>query len=755
MMPHADFADGTRVTVAVCTRDRTSQLAQCLDALLALDYPNVDVMVVDNAPANDSTERLVRDHYPSVHYVCESRPGLDWARNRAIAETRSDILAYTDDDAIADPQWVSALVRVFEIDPQVMAVTGLVLPDRLDTEAQRLFEIYGGFGRGASRRWYRGAAGRPIALEHGGSGKFGTGANMAFRRRLFDEIGGFDPALDVGTCTNGGGDLEMFFRVLKRGHTLVYEPEAIVRHRHRETYAELRAQIANNGVGFYAYLVRSMLAWPDERLAFLRLALWWFRWWSLRRLLRSFFGRERVPRDLIIAELIGSLRGLVRYPRARRRARKLGARVVARPPRAPAIRRLPATVRCIDLSLSLAPIMDATAYERIHLYVFRRGVPAGKLVIDHHGALVNTTWLADAIAQHLGTRVLEADSVPPALPEHVSVSVIIATRDRPDDLLRCLDSLVAQQTSRVVEIIVVDNNPVSGATAPIAARYPFIRLVEEPRPGASYARNAGILAARGDVIACTDDDTVSEADWLERLVGPFVRDDVMVVTGNILPLELETPSQRLFEMYGGLGRGFDPWFADTGWFRRCRRAVPTWRLGGTANAAFRAPIFAHPGIGLMDEALGAGTPTGCSEDTDLFYRVLAAGYTVAYEPTAVVWHHHRSTIEALRQQLYAYSKGHVAYHLMTWTRARDWRAFIRLFAELPYIHTKRVLMRLGRMSDYPLRLIVIEALGNVAGPLALWRSRRLVRRLGRSAPTATEPSTAIHLEETACSTSGR
>src|SRR5204863_5692018 len=139
--------------------------------------------------------------------------------------------------------------------------------------AQQLFEDYGGFGRGCTRRWFRAPRNGPVALAHGGSGKFGTGANMAFRRRVFDAIGGFDPALDVGTPTNGGGDLEMFFRVLKAGHTLVYEPAAIVRHRHRRSSAELRRQIANNGVGFFSYLVRTATAFPDERVAVLRLGI--------------------------------------------------------------------------------------------------------------------------------------------------------------------------------------------------------------------------------------------------------------------------------------------------------------------------------------------------------------------------------------------------------------------------------------------------------------------------------------------------
>jgi hypothetical protein len=159
--------------------------------------------------------------------------------------------------------------------------------------------------------------GESAAESHGGTGKFGTGANMAFRRSLFDRIGLFDPALDVGTATNGGGDLEMFFRVLKAGHMLVYEPAAIVRHRHRREYAQLHTQLANNGIGFYAYLVRSAAAYREERGAFLRLGLWWFWWWNVRRLLLSFKPRGRkFPRDLILAELRGCFTGLRRYTRA-------------------------------------------------------------------------------------------------------------------------------------------------------------------------------------------------------------------------------------------------------------------------------------------------------------------------------------------------------------------------------------------------------------------------------------------------------
>jgi glycosyltransferase involved in cell wall biosynthesis len=762
------------VTVAVCTRERPDDLARCLEALGRLDYHNLDLLVVDNAPCTDATERVVRRHL-LVRYVREPRPGLDWARNRAILECRGEILAYTDDDVIVDPGWVSALVDVFAADPEVMAVTGLVIAHELDTEAQHLFETYGGFGRGFLRKWYRAAADRPLAPVHGGTGKFGTGANMAYRRSLFDCIGGFDPALDVGTCTNGGGDLEMFFRVLKEGHTLVYEPRAMVRHRHRREYEQLRTQIANNGIGFYSFLVRTALSYPDERRAIARLAAWWFRWWNLRRLLRSLAGLERIPRELIAGELVGSLRGLRRYQRARAEALRIAAAWPNEPTVVPAhdgnhtglvasvSRHKIEAVRNIDLSEPLEPILDATGYERLRIFVSWRGTLVGVVPIEHHGAVVSRLWLKDAIVHHLSAELLaarsrvslpvfwsrlvadlvdrlertveEQEAIHPPVPwsHALTVSVVVATYDRPDDLQACLKSLVLQQTTHPVEIIVVDNHPDSGITRRVVDAFPTVRLIEERRGGLSYARNAGILAAAGEIIATTDDDAVCAPDWIERLVLPFERDDVMIVTGNVLPAELETDAQRMFEAYGGLGRGFSRFIADADWFRRWRRSVPTWEIGCTANAAFRASVFCAPEIGLVDEALGAGTPTGCSEDTYVFYRVLKAGYTIAYEPDARVWHRHRDTMRALRKQIYNYSKGHVAYQLTTWWNDGDRRALVRLVYELPRTYMRRAYERGRGRSHYPMSFIALEVLGNLAGPWALWRSRRRVRRLGRSA----------------------
>jgi O-antigen biosynthesis protein len=315
-------APGLTVTVAVCTRDRPEDLAACLHSLERSDYGSFEILVVDNAPSSEASRLLVERRAGRVRYVREPRPGLDWARNRAINEAHGDIIAFTDDDVTVDPGWIRALVAAFGTDETVAAVTGLVLPSELETEAQVLFERYRSFGRGFVPRRVAPARGRPLALRHGAAGDYGTGANMAFRRSLFTRIGVFDPALDVGTPTRGGGDLDMFFRVLKEGHVLVYEPRALVRHRHRRSMEALRSQIADHGVSFSSYIVRSALAYPDERLGFARLACWW---WT-KTAFRVLWPRATpawVLRRLGLAELRGCIVGLTRYPVAKRAAARL------------------------------------------------------------------------------------------------------------------------------------------------------------------------------------------------------------------------------------------------------------------------------------------------------------------------------------------------------------------------------------------------------------------------------------------------
>jgi len=421
----------------------------------------------------------------------------------------------------------------------------------------------------------------------------------------------------------------------------------------------------------------------------------------------------------------------------------------------PRSRDWPIAIRTLDLAETIQPITGVEGYSRVRVFVTDGPELVGSMDIWHAGASqVSAARLLDTVVEHFGYSLFKRDlarqlgpqtaraAARLGLPEQVSVSIVVPTCDRPDDLRRCLASLLTQASRRRIEIVVVDNRPGNSQTSHIAAEFPGVVLVDEPRPGLSYARNAGIARATGDIIIATDDDVTVPGDWLETLIAPFARPEVMAVTGHVLPLELETESQCRFEAYGGLGKGYSPFEADGEWFASRLAAVPTWTLGATANAAFRATIFTDPAIGLLEESLGAGMPTGCSEDTYLFYKILKSGHTIVYEPSAYVWHRHRRLMDSLRHQIYAYSKGHVAYHLLTLFRDGDRRALIRCGYSLPKTYVKRIWHRLRGWSDYPISLILLEVRGNLAGPWALWQSYRRVQSLGRSAPIAVVSATA-------------
>ena len=312
------------VTVVVCTRDRTEQLRRCLEALLALDYPNYEILIVDNAPSNDNTAQLAASL--PVRYVRESRLGLDWARNLGIAEANSEIIAFTDDDACPDRLWLRAIASGFA-EPEVMALTGLVLPAELDTTAQNLFEfVYGGMSKGFRRRLMRKRTLKVQELLWASA--FGVGANMAFRRRLFTVVGSFDIALDVGTPSGGGGDVEMFHRLVAHGHTLIYEPAALVWHTHRRDAASLRRLVHNNGRSFGSYLLTCAYNRTVSRLSIFKFAICnWIGGWLVRRLFRP----GQFPRHLVALELLGAMMSPLIYVKAQLRARKVAQTHAPRP----------------------------------------------------------------------------------------------------------------------------------------------------------------------------------------------------------------------------------------------------------------------------------------------------------------------------------------------------------------------------------------------------------------------------------------
>ncbi|WP_448316055.1 glycosyltransferase [Streptomyces sp. CO7] len=272
--PEDDLPPGRppRTTVVIATRERAEQLARAVDSLLAQDHPDFDVVVVDNAPVTAATRELVEGRYGErVRYVREPVPGLAQAHNAGLAAASGDVVAFTDDDVVADPRWLAELSTPFSLDPGLGCTTGLILPARLRTPAQVLLESNGGFAKGFTPRVYDPAA--PPADEPlfpFTAGRFGSGAAMAFRTTVLRAVGGFDPATGTGTRAKGGDDLYAFVRVLAEGHRLRYVPSALVWHHHRETWRDLENQAFGYGAGLTAYLTAVLVRRPALLPALLR-----------------------------------------------------------------------------------------------------------------------------------------------------------------------------------------------------------------------------------------------------------------------------------------------------------------------------------------------------------------------------------------------------------------------------------------------------------------------------------------------------
>ncbi len=313
------LANAPFVSVVVATHDRPASLAAALDALLALEYPAFEIIVVDNAPSNNATLDLLRTHYghlTQVRYVREDRPGLAIAHNRGLQAVNAELVAFTDDDVLVDRHWLTELVQGFQLSPSVGCVTGMILPAEIETPAQGWIE-HTGFNKGfVQRRFgldrFSGSAGQPPLFPYT-AGQFGSGANMAFRTALLRAMDGFDPALGAGSKALGGDDLAAFFQVIVHGAELVYQPGAMLYHWHRREYAGLQRQAYGYGVSLTAYLTHTIVDKPVRLLDILaRLPYGLYFAFSPQ----SIHNRKRsddYPSELVHLERKGMLHGPLAY----------------------------------------------------------------------------------------------------------------------------------------------------------------------------------------------------------------------------------------------------------------------------------------------------------------------------------------------------------------------------------------------------------------------------------------------------------
>ena len=342
-------------------------------------------------------------------------------------------------------------------------------------------------------------------------------------------------------------------------------------------------------------------------------------------------------------------------------------------------------------------------------------IAAGRLrLADHWDALIQAggwplweLWLRN----HLQWEPRAYGALPRA-------TIAMCTRDRPDDVARCLPALVDLPDDGQ-EVLVVDNCPSTDATRQIVTAYPNVRYVREPRPGLNAARNRALREATGEIVAFTDDDAVPDRGWLRGLLTNFHDPLVLCVTGLTMPLELETDAQEWHERYTGFGRGFVRRVFDRTWFN----PLAAGQVGSGVNMAVRRSVLEV--LGPFDDALDAGTRTCSGGDAEMIARILCAGHRIVYEPHALNWHRHRRTWRELRRMVFGYGVGVYAAWTRSWLVERE-VAMLPLAASWLWRKQLPTLVRAAflRPCSVTLDLILAELRGCLSGPRAYRVSRR-------------------------------
>lgn len=247
--------------------------------------------------------------------------------------------------------------------------------------------------------------------------------------------------------------------------------------------------------------------------------------------------------------------------------------------------------------------------------------------------------------------------------QNLSVSVIIPTHDRYDDLNRCLSHIHSSiQSFPYFELIVVDSSKDMDRIKDLVESFNG-KYIHEPRKGVSIARNTGIENAKGDILVFADDDFIVDKSWITNLIENYKDENIVCCTGRMLSYRNDDVS-NIYEKSMSFDRGnkkreftkndiniFNLFKTITkiGNKRLLDKTPVPWAIG-FGFYSFRKEIFAD--IGKFDIGLGRGTPSIGGEDPDIFYRIIKSGKTIVYEPKAVIYHNHREIYNDILKDAY-------------------------------------------------------------------------------------------------------
>ncbi len=246
MRPNPDLT----VAVVICTRHRPALLRKCLEGVARLERAPDEVLVVDNTSGDQEAEAVVREF--AATYIVEPVPGASRARNRGLAESKSEIVAYLDDDSTPDVHWLGNLLVPFE-DPHVAAVSGKVVTPQSPLESSGRKTAL--FLTNKDPKWFEIATFGGLALA----------SNMALRRSTCAGQRVFDERLGRGAPFQIGEEHYAFALILSRGYTAGYLPDAIVFHPN-----PTRGGVKQEARSSIAYTMLMFSEFPGSRVDLLR-----------------------------------------------------------------------------------------------------------------------------------------------------------------------------------------------------------------------------------------------------------------------------------------------------------------------------------------------------------------------------------------------------------------------------------------------------------------------------------------------------
>lgn len=397
----------------------------------------------------------------------------------------------------------------------------------------------------------------------------------------------------------------------------------------------------------------------------------------------------------------------------------------------------PTWVGEVERRAEVAALAVDPSYVAARLLVTAGGLPVGQVTVP----LLDGGAAADDVVAAVDDQLGPDDGRPGPPTSDEPLTVVIATRDRPDSLRRSIRGVVSGDHPAVT-VLVVDNDPSDGATADVVAEFGGHDVVylRELRRGLSVGRNRGLREARTALVAFTDDDTEADPGWAARTAGALVADPGLAcVSGPVFGARLDTEQELAAERALVWNRGFvarryslaDP-PADSSIF-----PFSPGLFGIGANFAVRAD--AATAVGGFDEALGAGAPSRGGEDCEFMVRLVLAGHVVGYDPAAFVWHHHRTSPAELHSQMRGYTMGLGAFLTKI---ALDRRAGMMAARRLPAALTQ--LRSIGEREATAGSGMAAGTTGErlswmVGGGSAYVRGRRAARRVGGTVPPLTSP----------------